>query len=59
MNWVGFNSASDIELPGIPPHHQPNFAFLMYPCAFTTAGQPDCLDPARFRYQITSRELMA
>jgi transglutaminase-like putative cysteine protease len=57
MNWVGFNSATDIQLPGMPPQHQPNFAFLMYPCAFTTAGQPDCLDPARFRYEITSREL--
>ena len=57
MNWVGFNNATDIELPGIPPHHQPNFAFLMYPCAFTTLGQPDCLDPAHFRYEITSREL--
>jgi Transglutaminase-like superfamily len=36
-----------------------NFAFLMYPCAFTATGQPDCLDPAHFRYEITSRELTA
>ena len=57
MNWVGFNSATDIELPGAGPTRKPNFAFLMYPCAFTAAGQPDCLDPAHFRYEIRSREL--
>ncbi len=58
MNWVGFNSATDIELPGAGGQ-RPNFAFLMYPCAFTATGQPNCLDPARFRYEITSRELTA
>ena len=55
MNWVGYNSATDIELPGAG-QHRPNFPFLMYPCAFTTAGQPNALDPARFRYEITSWE---
>ena len=58
MNWVGYNSATDIELPGAG-QQRPNFAFLMYPCAFTATGQPNCLDPARFRYEITSRELTA
>ena len=58
MNWVGYNSATDIELPGAG-RQRPNFAFLMYPCAFTATGQPNCLDPARFRYEITSRELTA
>ncbi len=48
-NWVGYNSATDIVLPGAGPHQKPNFAFLMYPCAFTATGQPDCLDPGRFR----------
>ncbi len=55
MNWVGYNSATDIELPGAG-QRRPNFPFLMYPCAFTTAGQPNAVDPARFRYEITSRE---
>ncbi len=55
MNWVGYNSATDIELPGAGSQ-RPNFSFLMYPCAFTTAGQPNALDPARFHYEITSRE---
>jgi transglutaminase-like putative cysteine protease len=56
MNWVGYNSATDIELPGAP-QQRPNFPFLMYPCAFTTAGQPSAVDPARFRYEIVSREM--
>jgi transglutaminase-like putative cysteine protease len=59
MNWVGYNSATDIVLPGAAEHQKPNFAFLMYPCAFTATGQPNCLDPAHFRYDITSREVAA
>ncbi len=55
MNWVGYNSATDIELPGAP--RKPDFSFLMYPCAFTAQGQAPCLDPARFHYEITSREV--
>jgi len=58
MNWVGYNSATNIELPGAG-NRAPNFAFLMYHCAFTTICQPDCLDPGRFQYEITSRELTA
>ena len=58
MNWVGYNSATDIELPGAVGQ-RPNFAFLMYPCAFVGASQPDCLDPAHFRYEIRARELAA
>jgi transglutaminase-like putative cysteine protease len=57
MNWVGFNSATDIDLPGLKSGQKPNFAFLMYPCAFVGAQQPDTLEPGRFRYEITSREL--
>lgn len=59
MNWIGYNSATDIVLPGAAADQKPNFAFMMYPCAFTAAGQPDCLDPAHFRYDIASRELTA
>jgi len=59
MNWVGYNSATDIQLPGAAAQQKPNFAFLMYPCAFTSAGQPDCLNPARFQYEITAREVSA
>jgi hypothetical protein len=31
----------------------------MYSCAFTGPGQPDTLDPAQYRYEITSREIAA
>jgi transglutaminase-like putative cysteine protease len=58
MNWVGYNSATDIELPGAGAQ-RPNFAFLMYPCAFTASGQPSAVDPAAFRYAITAREITA
>ncbi len=53
MNWAGYNSATDIVLPGAAGR-RPDFAFLMYPCAFTTEGQPSCVDPGGFRYGITS-----
>ena len=56
MNWVGYNSATDVELPGAA-QQRPNFAFLMYPCAFTTAGQPSAEDPSRFHNEIMSREM--
>jgi transglutaminase-like putative cysteine protease len=59
MNWVGYNSATDIVLPGAAATQRPNFAFLMYPCAFTATGEPNCLDPAGFRYEIAAREVTA
>ena len=57
MNWIGYNSATDIDLPAAKGTEKPDFAFLMYPHAITTAGIPSCLDPTRFRYEITSRVL--
>ncbi len=54
MNWASYNNASDIVLPG---GRRPNFPFLMYPCAFTAAGQPDCLDAAGFAYALSSVEV--
>jgi transglutaminase-like putative cysteine protease len=56
MNWIGYNSATDVVLPGAG-NQQPNFAFLMYPCAFTALGQPNALEPALFKYEISSREI--
>lgn len=58
MNWVGYNSATDIVLPGTGPL-KPDFSFLMYPCACTERGQAPCLDPAKFRYEISAREVTA
>ena len=56
MNWVGYNSATGIELPGSGKERS-NFAFLMHPCAITSKRQPDALDPAAFRYEIISNEI--
>lgn len=58
MNWIGYNSATDIELPGAGGQKS-NFAFLMYPCVLTAIGQPDTLDAASFRYEITARDIAA
>ena len=58
MNWIGYNSAAEIELPGSDGPHRPEFAFLMYPYALTSEGNRPCTDPASFRYEITSSELI-
>ena len=53
MNWVAYNDATDIDLPGAGGR-KPAFPFLMYPCAFTSAGEPNCVAPDLFRYRITA-----
>ncbi len=54
MNWIAFNFAHDVALPG--SNGKP-VAFLMYPQAETAAGRPDALDPDNFKYEITAREI--
>lgn len=54
MNWLAYNSACDIALPGSGGSR---VAFLMYPQAETAAGRVDSLDPDNFRYTITAREI--
>lgn len=56
MNWLAYNVAHDIDLPGAKG---PRVEFLMYPQAETAGGRLDCLDPASFKYTITSREISA
>jgi len=51
--------ATDLALPGATPEQKPNLPFLMYPVTFIAKGQPDSLDPASFRYEMTARELAA
>ena len=54
MNWLAFNYAADVTLPqstGDP------LAFFMYPQAETAEGRRDSLDPDKFRYKMTAREL--
>jgi transglutaminase-like putative cysteine protease len=55
-NWMGYNSASDVKLPGAK---QGKLGFFMYPQAETAAGARDPYDPDSFAYQITAREITA
>jgi transglutaminase-like putative cysteine protease len=54
MNYLGYNWAHDVKLPGSSGEA---VAFLMYPQAETGDTRKDSLDPATFRYQLTSREI--
>lgn len=54
MNWMAFNYAQDVALPG---SSGPSLHFFMYPQAETAEGRVDCLDPESFRYEITSHEI--
>jgi transglutaminase-like putative cysteine protease len=53
MNWMAYNFAHDVALPG---SSGPPVGFLMYPQAETAEGRLDSLDPDNFKYEITSRE---
>jgi transglutaminase-like putative cysteine protease len=55
-NWMGYNSASDMALPGA---QQQKLAFFMYPQAETASGALDPYAPDTFAYQITAREIKA
>jgi transglutaminase-like putative cysteine protease len=54
MNWLAYNEAHDIKLPG---SSRPAIGFLMYPQGETGADLLDSLDPDNFKYTITAREL--
>jgi transglutaminase-like putative cysteine protease len=54
MNWIAYNFAHDVELPG---SSGPSVGFLMYPQAETADGRLDCLDADNFRYEITAKEV--
>jgi hypothetical protein len=53
-NWVGFNMAHDVQLPG---SRMGKLGFLMYPQAEDKQGRFDAYAPDDFRYQITAREI--
>ena len=53
-NWIAFNDAHDVMLPGSKGKPLP---FLMYPQAEVGGDRLDSLDPAKFKYTITAREL--
>lgn len=55
-NWLAYNVAHDVKLPG---GKGPVLPFLMYPQAETAAGRLDSLDPATFKYEIVAKERTA
>ena len=56
MNWLAYNVAHDIALPG---SNGPKVGFLMYPQSETGSERLDCLDADNFKYVITAREVTA
>ncbi|MBS0243606.1 MAG: transglutaminase, partial [Proteobacteria bacterium] len=55
-NWLAYNDAHDVKLPG---SSGPSVPFLMYPQAEIAGSRIDSLDPDTFKYVITARELAA
>jgi transglutaminase-like putative cysteine protease len=56
MNWMAYNFAHDVSLPGSSGRP---LSFLMYPQAETAEGRLDSLDPDTFRYEIRAKEIPA
>lgn len=55
MNWIAYNTAHDVALPGSTRGRLPYF---MYPQAEIASGRVDPLDPESFRYRITVKEIV-
>lgn len=55
-NWVAWNMAHDVSLPG---SKGPKLGFLMYPMAETAGERLDHYSPDAFKYRITAREITA
>jgi transglutaminase-like putative cysteine protease len=54
MNWLAYNRGHDVQFPGASGWKVPYF---MYPDGQTARGRLDPLDPDRFQYTITAKEL--
>jgi transglutaminase-like putative cysteine protease len=54
MNWMAYNFAHDVALPGSKGGP---IGFLMYPQAETAEGRLDSLDPDSFKYEIQAVEV--
>jgi transglutaminase-like putative cysteine protease len=54
MNWMAYNYAHDVELPGSA--NKP-VVYFMYPQAETSEGRVDPFDPDNFKYEITVKEI--
>lgn len=56
MNWLAYNFAHDVALPG---SRRPRIPFLMYPQGEDAGSVFNSLDPAAFVYKLTSKEIAA
>jgi transglutaminase-like putative cysteine protease len=54
-NWVAYNTAHDIVLPGLA--RKSTLPFLMYPQGENASGRFDELAPDDFKYTISAREI--
>ena len=54
MNWLPYNYAHDLRLPG---SNGAELGFFMYPQSETANGRKDALDPKGFSYTIKSKEV--
>ena len=54
MNWMAYNYAHDVSLPGSAGKP---LVYFMYPQAETAEGRVDPFDPDNFKYQITAKEI--
>jgi transglutaminase-like putative cysteine protease len=55
-NWLAYNVAHDLKLPGSA---RPKIPFLMYPQGENAAGRFNSLDPATFVYRLTAKEIIS
>jgi transglutaminase-like putative cysteine protease len=54
MNWMAFNYAHDVELPGSAGKP---VVYFMYPQAETAQERVDPFDPDHFKYEITAKDI--
>ncbi|HEY4229251.1 MAG TPA: transglutaminase domain-containing protein [Thermoanaerobaculia bacterium] len=54
MNWIAYNYAHDVALPGSKGQ---TINFFMYPQGETADGRLDPLDSAAFKYEIGAKEI--
>ena len=57
MNWIGFNFAHDVALPGST--RGMTVGYFMYPQGETADGRLDPVDADNFKYEITSRQIVS
>lgn len=54
MNWMAYNSAHDVALPGSAKEP---LVYFMYPRAESAEGRVDPFDSDNFKYEITVKDI--